>query len=186
MLSTVRDTAKRAGKAGLVFWVLVQLILTLFSAPAGHARPESAEATPKREWVACKSVTESREDGENQQVTATVMATFSGMLKGRLDATEREVVRKNGSRSFSGSGTFVGEINGHAGTAIMTYTGTVDAKEALTGNWVLDKGTDELARIDGQGTFAGKPQRPAPNECGDTDSQSSWNGTYSGTAEFAR
>ncbi len=70
------------------------------------------------------------------------------------------------------------------GTAIFTYSGALDTSGRMTAHWVLDKGTDDLARIDGQGTFEGKQVHPAPNDCGDSESQSAWSGAYSGTIQF--
>lgn len=139
---------------------------------------------PPQEWASCKSITESRQDGDNELITATVTETFHGMLDGTCEAAERGVVRKDGSQSFSGSGAFTGQVNGRSGTAIFTFSGALDAKGKMTAHWVLDKGTDDLARIDGQGTFEGKQVRPAPNECSDSQSQSAWSGTYSGTVQF--
>ncbi len=144
---------------------------------------KESESLP-RHWTACKTITDSRQDGENQLITATVIGKFDGMLDGTLEAAEREVLRKDGSQSFSGSGTFSGKVNGRSGTAILTYSGTLDASGKMTAHWVLDKGTDDLARIDGQGSLEGKQAHPAPNECGESDSQSAWGGTYSGKVQF--
>ena len=151
--------------------------------PARVTYAKEADAL-KQEWVACKSITESRQDGDNQMINASVTATFKGLLSGSCEAAERETVRKDGSQSFSGSGTFSGQIKGRSGTAILTYSGALDAQGKMTAHWVLDKGTDDLARIDGQGTFEGKQTHPAPNECADSESQSAWNGTYSGAVQF--
>ena len=117
-------------------------------------------------------------------LTAAVTAKFSGLLNGTCEAAERETVHKDGTQSFSGSGTFSGQVNGRSGTAIFTYSGALDATGRMTAHWVLDKGTDDLARIDGLGTFEGKQVHPAPNECGDSESQSAWGGAYTGTVQF--
>lgn len=146
-----------------------------------YARDKSPS---QQEWAGCKSITESRQDGDNQLVNAAVTETFRGMLSGTCEAAERQTLRKDGSQSFSGSGTFTGQVNGRSGTAILTYSGALDTKGKMTAHWVLDKGTDDLARIDGQGTFEGKQTHPAPNECSDAESQSAWSGTYSGTVQF--
>jgi hypothetical protein len=169
--------------------VLCPWLLALFAAPVIDSffdRVTYAKDTdaPKREWVACKNITDSRQDGDNQMISASVTENFKGMMNGTSDASERQVIRKDGTQTFSGSGTFSGQVNGRSGTAILTYSGALDAKGRMTGNWVLDKGTDDLARIDGQGTLEGKQARPAPNECADSELQSAWSGTYSGTVRF--
>jgi hypothetical protein len=169
--------------------VLGPCLLALFAAPAiyylsAHVTYAKERIAPKQEWVACKSITDSRQDGDNQMITATVTENFKGMMNGACDASERQVIRKDGTQTFSGSGTFSGQVNGRSGTAILTYSGALDAKGGMTANWVLDKGTEDLARIDGQGTFEGKQMHPVPNECGDSQSQSAWSGAYSGTVQF--
>jgi hypothetical protein len=165
-------------------WLLALFAALLIDSFFDHVTYAKDTDAPKREWIACKSITDSRQEGDNQMITATVTEKFSGMLNGTCEAAERETVRKDGSQSFSGSGTFSGQVNGRSGTAIFTYSGALDANGKMTANWVLDKGTDDLARIDGQGTLEGKQARPAPNECADSESQSAWSGTYSGTVRF--
>jgi uncharacterized protein DUF3224 len=170
-------------------WVLVAALLALFASrflffPGYLAYAKEATGTDHA-WVACRIVSESRQDGENRQITVTVTEKFTGMLNGNLEGTEHGVVHKDGTQSFSGSGTFVGAINGRSGTAILTYSGAVDVHGTIAAHWVVDKGTDDLARVDGQGTIEGKQTRPSPNDC-DGAGHSAWNGTYSGTVQFAR
>jgi hypothetical protein len=165
-------------------WLLALMAGLVFHYFPVHATYAKETSPPPQEWAACKSITESRPDGDNELITAAVTATFHGMLDGTCEAAERETVRKDGSQSFSGSGTFSGQVNGRSGTAILTFSGALDAKGKMTAHWVLDKGTDDLARIDGQGTFEGKQAHSAPNECSDSQSQSAWSGTYSGALQF--
>ena len=161
--------------------VFASLLIVYFGP---HVVVYAKDVNSPREWTACKSATESRHEGDNEMITASVTENFKGLMNGTCDASERQVIHKDGTQTFSGSGTFSGQVNGKSGTAILTYSGALDAKGRLTGNWVLDKGTDDLARIDGQGTLEGKQVQPAPNECADSDSQSAWSGTYAGTVQF--
>lgn len=147
----------------------------------GSGKPIAVKGT----WVECNTTTDSRADGDNQLLTVATSEKFTGTLNGTCEATERSVVHKDGTGSFSGSGTFSGEINGKAGTAIVTQSGTIDGKGLITAHWVIDQGTDDLARIDGQGTFEGKRIQPGTAECSDSNSQSQRSGTYVGTVRFA-
>jgi hypothetical protein len=168
------------------------LVATLFASPLSHggkAKGQSSRSggsqTAKGDWVDCNTVSEVRQDGDNQLITVAITEKFTGTLNGSYEGIERNVVRKDGSGSFNGSGTFSGEVNGRSGTAVMTYSGTVDAKGAATAHWVLDQGTDALARLDGQGTFEGRQLKPAPAGCTNPKSQSAFSGTYTGSLQFS-
>jgi hypothetical protein len=172
--------------------VVVAAALLLFALPATPAgKPNTGwsssgnSVTAKGEWVDCNTISESRPDGENQLITVAITEKLTGTLNGSYEGTERNVVHKNGSASFNGSGTFSGEANGRSGTAVMTYSGTVDPKGHAVAHWVLDQGTDGLARFDGQGTFEGKQLKPAPAGCTDRKAQSAFSGTYTGSLLFS-
>ena len=134
-------------------------------------------------WTSCETVTDSRQDGDNQLTTVTLMQKFEGAVNGTCEGTEKEVVRKDGSRTFSGSGLFTGKINGRSGTVLMTHTGTITGEGVSVADWVLDHGTDELSRIDGHGKSEGK-RAEAGGDCSDSATQSAWSGKYTGDVEF--
>jgi hypothetical protein len=161
---------------------LVAVSATHAGEPKGRSRSSGNLIAVKGEWVDCNTIMESRQDGDDQLIILTISEKFTGTLNGTFEGTERNVVHKDGSASFNSSGLFTGEVNGRSGTAVMTYSGTLDAKGAAVAHWVLDKGTDDLARIDGQGTFQGKQLRFAPAGC--TESQSAFSGAYSGRVQF--
>ena len=83
-------------------------------------------------------------------------------------------------------GMFAGKISGRSGTAVMTYSGKVDDKGDARAHWVLDQGSDGLARIDGQGTFEGRQLKSAPQGCTDPTTQSAFAGTYKGNLQFTK
>ncbi len=128
-------------------------------------------------------MTESRADGDNELTTVTLAQKFSGPVDGTCEGTEKEVVRKDGTRTFTGSGLFSGKINGRSGTVLMTHTGTVNRDGLAVADWILDHGTDELARIDGHGRSEGKRTEKA-EACSDSTSQTGWSGKYSGAIDF--
>lgn len=158
----------------------------LLAASALSADKGVATSVPvKGEWIDCNTVTDSKEEGERRVITVAIAEKFSGTLEGTYDGTEQNLVRPDGSGTFKGSGVFRGEINGREGTAVMTYSGTVDKDGHAVAHWVLDQGTDDLARVDGQGTFEGKQIERRPEGCTDAKTQSAFAGTYSGTVHFS-
>ena len=64
-------------------------------------------------------------------ITVDITETFSGTLDGCYAGTERDVVYKNGSATFHGSGIFTGVVNGQSGTMVMTYEGTANSQGGL-------------------------------------------------------
>jgi hypothetical protein len=151
---------------------------------AGSPKSSSVSTPVKGEWVDCNTITENKQEGDDQLITVTISQRFTGDLTGSFEGIERNVVHKDRSGSFRGSGTFNGEINKHSGTAVMTYSGVVDSKGIAVAHWVLDQGTDDLRKVDGHGTFEGKELKSASPGCTDLTSQSGWGGTYNGTVEL--
>jgi hypothetical protein len=170
--------------------VLSGVVFGIPAVDAGKAKVTSEKAgAANGEWVVCKRASESRDEGENRLVMLATTAKFTGTLKGTYEGTERDVLHKDGSASFNGSGVFSGQINGRSGTAVIIYSGRIDANGAAMAQWVIDKGTDELTRIDGQGAFEAKQMPVAMStdlECAGATSHSVWTGKYAGTLNFSR
>lgn len=166
---------------------LTAAVVAAVSAASLLAKAKVAAADPssiavKGDWIDCNTTTQSRADVENQLIMVAIREKFTGTLNGTFEGSERNVVHKDGAGTFDGSGVFSGQINSRSGTAIMTYSGTVNSKGEAVAHWVLDHGTEDLARIDGHGTFEGKQLKtpPADLNC-NGDAQSAFSGTYAGT-----
>ena len=179
------------GKLMVAVFLAATVAVGLIASPASHAgksKPSAAtnaNAIPvKGEWIDCNTVIDSKEEEDHQLITVGIAEKFSGAFNGSYEGTERNVVRRDGSGTFKGSGVFTGQLSGRSGTAVMTYSGTVDKDGAAVAHWVLDQGTDELARVDGQGTFEGKQIDQRPEGCSDAKTQSAFAGTYTGTVQF--
>ena len=162
---------------------IVVAALPAMRAAKPDAAPKGAVAV-QGDWIDCNTVTETKDKGDHQLITVAIAEKFTGALSGTYEGTEQNDVRPDGSGTFKGSGVFTGEITGRAGTAVMTYSGTLDKDGHAVAHWVLDQGTDALARIDGQGTFEGRQTEQRPDGCGNTESQSAFAGTYKGTVQF--
>lgn len=162
--------------------VALLLIVAVGRADKGNA-PAGSHATLKGSWTSCETVTDSKQDGDNQLTTVTLTQKFEGAVDGNCEGSEREVVRKDGSRTFSGSGVFTGKINGRSGTVVLTHTGTVTSEGVTVADWILDHGTEELALIDGHGKSEGKKSGKSP-DCTDVTVQTAWSGKYVGEIQF--
>ena len=179
---------KRTARTALFVLTVTAAIVVLPGIRA--AKPKMNDAAPKSavavqgEWIDCNTVTESKEKGDHQLITVAIAEKFSGTLNGTYEGTEQNDVRPDGSGTFKGSGVFTGNVSERAGTAVMTYSGTIDKDGHAVAHWVLDQGTDALARIDGQGTFEGRQTEQRPSGCADAESQSAFAGTYKGTVQF--
>jgi hypothetical protein len=186
-MSSISVSKRKHRGAMFALTALTTAGLIAFAAGSGKPKSDASNSQSlavKGAWIDCNTVSETKQDGDKQLITILITEKFSGTLNGSYEGIERNIVHQDGSGTFHGSGTFNGEINAHSGTAVMTYSGTVDAKGVAHANWVLDQGTDGLVRIDGRGTFEGKETKQRPPDCNDPKSQSAWSGSYTGTVEL--
>jgi hypothetical protein len=146
---------------GIAFVALAILaaLLPLPASQAGESRGNGPSApgfiAASGPWVDCNVVTDFKQVGRNLIITVDITETFSGTLDGCYTGTERDVVYRNGSATFHGSGIFTGVVNGQSGTMVMIYEGTANAQGVASANWVLEQGTGGLTNLHGQGTFEG-------------------------------
>jgi Protein of unknown function (DUF3224) len=143
---------KRLTLRNLALAALVTLPgFTVLEAARADAPPFSAQGN----WVDCNIVTSFRETGPLLRITVDISQTFTGTLEGGYVGTEYDTVFPDGTAMFTGEGTFTGAVDGKTGRAAYRYEGTVDAQGVGAATWSLDKGTDELHKLRGNGTFSG-------------------------------
>jgi len=135
------------------------LYLSLITVVAGLGPPVASSAAPIEAsglWDDCNFAPDVRGAGLNIIVNVGITQNFSGTLDGKYVGTERDVVNADGKATLYGSGVFTGSVAGQLGTASYRYEGIVPAgdKKARL-NWVLIGMTGALAKVNGQGTFAG-------------------------------
>jgi len=106
-------------------------------------------------WTDCNIVTSLRQTGPLLRIVVDISQTFNGTLEGGYVGTEDVTVFPDGTAKFTGEGTFTGSVYGNTGRAAYRYEGTVNALGIGAATWSLDKGTDELESLRGNGTFAG-------------------------------
>jgi hypothetical protein len=136
----------------LVLAALVTLPgLTVVDAARADAPPFFAQGT----WADCNIVTSFRQTGPLLRIVVDISQTFTGTLEGGYVGTEDVTVFPDGTAMFTGEGTFTGAIEGRTGRAAYRYEGSVDAQGVGAATWSLDKGTDELEKLRGNGTFSG-------------------------------
>ena len=106
-------------------------------------------------WADCNIVTSFRQTGPLLRIVVDISQTFTGTLEGGYVGSEDVTIFPDGTATFTGEGTFTGAVDGEWGLAAYHYEGTVDADGVGSANWFLDKGTDGLAKLRGNGTFSG-------------------------------
>jgi hypothetical protein len=124
---------------------------TVLEAARADAPPFPAQGT----WTDCNIVTSLRQTGPLLRITVDISQTLLGTLEGGYVGVEDVTVFADGSAAFTGEGTFTGAVGGRTGRAAYRYEGTVDARGVGAATWSLDKGTDGLERLRGNGTFSG-------------------------------
>jgi len=160
--------------SALVAGLLVAAIApaTALAGPGGGS-PAAGSGT----WDDCNILRTYEESGPNIIVTVTILQNYYGMLEGRYEGVERDVVHPNGVVTLQGYGTFTGTVAGLTGTGRLSYEGTVDGSVGAipatgpgSAKWVLIGETGELASVVARGTWGGGPLEssdawPLPNPC---------------------
>jgi len=119
------------------------------------ARADGSSLSVQGTWADCNIVTSLRQTGPLLRIVVDISQTFSGTLEGGYVGTEDVTVFPDGTATFTGEGTFTGAVDGKTGRAAYRYEGTVDAQGVGAAAWSLDKGTDGLKKLRGNGTFSG-------------------------------
>jgi hypothetical protein len=159
----------------------------------GFTSPEATRADgwsfpAQGTWADCNILTNLRQTGPLLRVVVDISQTFTGTLDGGYVGTEEVTVLPGGSATFTGEGTFTGVIDGRTGRAAYHYEGTVNAEGVGSATWSLDKGTDELAKLRGSGTFAGTGIAPQITRFTPSDPTvcdgGMYGGDYAGTLRY--
>jgi len=130
----------------------LSVLATVLGLPSAQGlKPIAASGT----FHSCRSILDGSTVGNVTVVVSSVTIALTGMLSGTLLATEVDVFYPNGNLLVSISGTFSGTVAGHSGTAEISGTGGPITRDNGTGvlDWVIGKGTLELAGLHGHGSF---------------------------------
>ncbi|PYK13858.1 MAG: hypothetical protein DME65_00580 [Verrucomicrobia bacterium] len=172
------------GKAFVALATLA-VFVPLSGSQAGESRENGPSApafiVASGPWVDCNVVTDLKQVGRNLVITVDITETFSGTLDGCYTGTERDVVYRNGSATFHGSGIFTGVVNGQSGTMVMIYEGTANAQGVASASWVLEQGTGGLTNLHGKGTFEGTLVALQTSPCTPPDPTVCDGGMFGGT-----
>lgn len=157
---------------------------SMLEAARADAWPVQALGT----WTDCNIVTSFRQTGPLLRIVVDISQTFNGTLEGGYVGTEDVTVYPDGTATFTGAGTFTGSVDGKTGRATYRYGGTVDAQGVGNATWTLDKGTDGLEKLRGNGTFSGtgvalQVTRFTPNDPTVCDG-GMYGGEYQGTLRY--
>src|SRR5437773_12439864 len=127
---------------------ILAALLPLPASQAGESRGNGPSApgfiAASGPWVDCNIVTDFKHVGPNLIITVDITETFSGTLDGCYAGTERDVVYKNGSATFHGSGIFTGLVTAQSGTMPKLDEVSANAQAQSSSNWTLEQGTGAL------------------------------------------
>jgi hypothetical protein len=150
------------------FLFLLPTILLIIPAAYG-ASPSSASGT----IVGSFPITGIRVAGENMIIQFNSSFVLTGTLSGTCTGVERDVIHNQTSRTFFGSCSFAGKVNGKSGTALLMYEGS-GSLAVFGGTATARDGTAGLTGLSWQASWSA--QVTGPNSAA---------GTYSGKVHFA-
>jgi hypothetical protein len=150
------------------FLFLIPTILLII--PAAHgASPTPASGT----IVGTFPIVGMQVAGENTIIQFSSAFVITGTLSGTCTGVERDVIHQQSSRTFFGSCSFVGTVNGRSGTALIMYEGS-GSLASFGGTAVAHGGAGGLTGLSWQASWSA--QVTGPNSAA---------GTYSGRVLFA-
>lgn len=135
--------------------LLIIIAVVLFPVAAYASPPTAASGTLENP---ISVPVDMRQANGNTIITEIEYADIHGTMEGSYILEFRAVIHGNGKLNMHGISTIDPcTVNGDTGTIIMSLTGTgfmsSPVSGALQGEWVIIKGTGELANLHGQGTF---------------------------------
>lgn len=94
--------------------------------------------------------------GGNTFLTTTEDAEWVGSFVGTSFDECKVIVHRSGMWTYTATAYFHGSVEGQEGELIMRMNGRrPDGDADWTGNWVILRGSEDLANLRGEGTFAG-------------------------------
>ncbi len=156
---------QRGGKRGwrLIGIVIFVLLLIGGGLFAWHVYSAPGKPPAPRYFIAQGTATEldsttttTRQDGNNQISRITQHWVEYGDVTGKFTNDEIVTTHEDKTADFTGTSTCTCTVSGKSGTLTWSYTGT----QAVDGNWQGQSfdlhGTDDLAKLHGQGNFHGQ------------------------------
>lgn len=106
--------------------------------------------------ILSRTNTSVRQDGQNKIYSYTQQEVDSGDITGSYAVEETSIVHPDNTANFSGRSICTCTVNGKSGTLMWSYTGTSTANGSFQGQDFDVHGTDDLAKLHGQGVFQGQ------------------------------
>lgn len=147
----------------LMIMVLLIALLSTLSAPAQAKLPEAGG-----EWQYIVTDFDVKAAGCNTFRYTDDEGIWTGTFEGESTETGVVVAHCSGKKSFNGSLSFVGKVDGESGSLEMSVVGQCCDEQGWKGHWVILGGTEGLANLRGQGTWFG-PGAPGPFVWGTVD-----------------
>jgi Protein of unknown function (DUF3224) len=170
------STGRRGKRTGFLIGVILLVLLLIGGGIGiwlvqGAARPSttatatttaSTKAAVQRFPVKGTSTalsstsTHVQQDSGNQVTTLTIQQVIYGDIAGSVTEEETDVMHPDKTIAFSGKSSCTCTVAGKSGTLMWSYSGTSAADGTFQGQFFDVYGTNDLARLHGQGTFQGQ------------------------------
>ena len=104
-------------------------------------------------------ITSSHKDGQNTINNITEHVISYGDIAGTFTNQETSIVYADKTTSYSGNSTCICTVNGKSDTLTWSFSGTSATSGYFKGQFFDIRGTGNLAKLHGQGTFQGPGPR---------------------------
>ena len=148
------------------------VIGALFTLPGATADPPPNAQVALGNWVDCEHITVT-DYGSYLVVDFEITTTYTGTFDGTWEGIEQDVFYPGGGYvTIHSEGTFTGSVAGRSGTVRITGAAGVRVggfPGRSSGEFLLDKGTGDLASLRGVGDLRRLSQNaPVPPGCDDS------------------
>jgi hypothetical protein len=149
----VHAPASSAAPAAVTATATAQAHVSATASALAASQPFPANGTAT---TVKSTTTATRQEGSTKIVSLTQRGVITGDIMGSYTDEETLTLAADNSGAFSGTITCSCTVTGKSGTLMWSYTGTQAADGSFQGQVFNFHGTEDLARLNGQGTFQGQ------------------------------
>ncbi len=136
-----------------LFLLIITLMLLFVVTTAYASTPNQGEGNFY--LIAEPVINSARQANGNMIMDETLVFAFDGTMIGESLADVTCLAKPTGQVVCHGREVFTGSVEGKSGTFVFQVAVKIDETGQLMGQWIILKGTSDLANIKGEGTVAG-------------------------------
>jgi len=141
----------KINKSLLLFTVTVILLFVVATAYASTPNQGSGNFN----LIAEPIINSLRQANGNMFINQTLVFEYDGTMIGESIADVTCLAKPTGQTVCHGREVFTGSVEGKSGTFVFQVSVKIDETGQIKGQWIILKGTSELANLKGGGTVAG-------------------------------